>query len=276
MQPPPDPRELITKKLMRDDSQAHLADQLKVTRQALNMVLNGHREISAGLAVKLGSLSGDGAEYWLRLQRDWNVWRSSPAGEVYEQSKEQSALLDHWNARGSRILVDSDILEALEVGWIKISAFRSENLKKASYDLTIDAPRYMDGDTTQSLNEDKKAQCYWLPPNELFCARTNETIGLSDQIIARLGPTTDLIDTGIVAYLGLQIDPGYQGEIFFTLENRRKKRVPLGRNEPCISLEFHFTARQPKQTLSEHAGSAKGGAFSQFQEPGRNSRSNSN
>lgn len=268
--PPPDPKEMIAK-LLRGETQVQLAARLSVTRQALNMVLTGSRNISPGLALKLGELSGDGPDYWLRLQREWNLWCATPVGQEREQEKERVSLLDQWHARGPRILFDSDIREAMSAGLIKISGFKPENLKKASYDLTIGMPQLMDVDSEESVVEDKKRQHYILPPNELLCARANEVVELSEHIIARLGPTTDLINSGILAHFGLQIDPGYKGVICFALENRLKKRVPLGKDEPCISLEFHFSSRTPTLKGDERAGSPDG-AFSQFQPPVLNGR----
>ena len=58
------------------------AEILDVTRQTLSNLLNGRSGISAEMAVRLHMAFGGGAETWLRLQMNYDLWHvEQNAGE---------------------------------------------------------------------------------------------------------------------------------------------------------------------------------------------------
>ena len=46
---------------------------------ALNNVIAGKAAVSTKMALRLGRLFGNGAEIWLNLQRDYDLWHDSRA-----------------------------------------------------------------------------------------------------------------------------------------------------------------------------------------------------
>ena len=44
------------------------------TYARLNEVINGRRQVSADSALALGEALKTGPEFWLNLQRDWDLW----------------------------------------------------------------------------------------------------------------------------------------------------------------------------------------------------------
>jgi len=60
-------------------TQLELARHLKWTYARLNEIINGRRGITADSALALGDALGTGPEFWLNLQRDWNLWHSMRA-----------------------------------------------------------------------------------------------------------------------------------------------------------------------------------------------------
>jgi addiction module HigA family antidote len=57
-------------------TQLELARHLGWTYARLNEIINGRRGITADSALALGDALGTGPEFWLNLQRDWNLWHS--------------------------------------------------------------------------------------------------------------------------------------------------------------------------------------------------------
>lgn len=56
-----------------------LADAIGVSRQSINDLLRGRRGISTEMALRLGKLFGNSAEFWLNAQRAVDLWEASQA-----------------------------------------------------------------------------------------------------------------------------------------------------------------------------------------------------
>jgi len=50
------------------------ARRLGVTRQALSTLLNGRSDMSVEMALRLESALGIEADFWLRMQLQWDLW----------------------------------------------------------------------------------------------------------------------------------------------------------------------------------------------------------
>lgn len=53
-----------------------LAEHLGVSRKTLSKVVNGHGAITPDMAQRLGRAFNNGAEIWLRLQQECDLWDS--------------------------------------------------------------------------------------------------------------------------------------------------------------------------------------------------------
>lgn len=76
--PPTHPGEMLLKEFLEPSgiTQLELALHLGWTYARLNEIINGRRGITADSALALGDALGTGPEFWLNLQRDWNLWHS--------------------------------------------------------------------------------------------------------------------------------------------------------------------------------------------------------
>jgi addiction module HigA family antidote len=57
-------------------TQKDFAKHLGWTYARLNEIVHARRGVSAGSALALGEALGTGPEFWLNLQRDWDLWHS--------------------------------------------------------------------------------------------------------------------------------------------------------------------------------------------------------
>jgi addiction module HigA family antidote len=76
--PPTHPGEMLLKEFLEPSgiTQLELARHLGWTYARMNEIVNGKRGITAESALALGDALGTGPEFWLNLQRDWNLWHS--------------------------------------------------------------------------------------------------------------------------------------------------------------------------------------------------------
>jgi len=76
--PPTHPGEMLLKEFLEPMalSQLELARHLGWPYARLNEIIKGKRGITSDSALALGDALGTGPEFWLNLQRDWNLWHS--------------------------------------------------------------------------------------------------------------------------------------------------------------------------------------------------------
>lgn len=76
--PPTHPGEMLLKEFLEPMglTQVELAKHLGWTRPRLNEIVNGRRSVTADSALALGEAFGTGPEFWLNLQRDWDLWHA--------------------------------------------------------------------------------------------------------------------------------------------------------------------------------------------------------
>jgi len=57
-------------------TQKEFAEHLGWTYARLNEIVNGRRNVTADSALAFGEALKTGPEFWLNLQRDWDLWHS--------------------------------------------------------------------------------------------------------------------------------------------------------------------------------------------------------
>lgn len=76
---PTHPGEMLREDFMPDYSLSvtALAESLGVSRQSINELLRERRALSPEMAVRLGRLFGNSAEFWLNAQRGVDLWKAN-------------------------------------------------------------------------------------------------------------------------------------------------------------------------------------------------------
>jgi addiction module HigA family antidote len=76
--PPTHPGEMLLEEFLKplNMSQSALARHLGWPYARLNEIINGKRGVTAVSALDLGEALMTGPEFWLNLQRDWDLWHS--------------------------------------------------------------------------------------------------------------------------------------------------------------------------------------------------------
>lgn len=74
MHHPAHPGEVLREYLPPGMNVSEAARRLGVTRQALSALLNGRSDMSVEMALRLESALGVEADFWLRMQLQWDLW----------------------------------------------------------------------------------------------------------------------------------------------------------------------------------------------------------
>ena len=61
-------------------SQSRLARHIRVLPKTINEICRGKRGISAEMAVKLSQALGASPQFWLNLQKNWELSQINPSG----------------------------------------------------------------------------------------------------------------------------------------------------------------------------------------------------
>ena len=78
MVPPTHPGEMLLEEFLKplEITQSAFAIRLGVSFPRLNEIVRGKRSVTPDTALRLARVTGMGAEFWLALQLDWDLWRA--------------------------------------------------------------------------------------------------------------------------------------------------------------------------------------------------------
>jgi dCTP deaminase len=143
------------------------------------------------------------------------------------------------------ILVDTDIMDALKRNYMRIDPFDQTALEPATYDLSLGSMAVV---TTSGEPVDLSDEgLLKIPPYAAALVQTEEILTLSSRIVGRLGARSNLLQNGIIASTGPQIDPGFTGRIFVNLLNISDRPFSIRRRTRFLSAEFHLLAHEPSR-----------------------------
>ena len=144
------------------------------------------------------------------------------------------------------ILSNKDILDTCKNGSsIVIEPFPKELLQLASYDLRV-------GDQAASLAKKEvldltKTGFIEITLGDFVIMLTYEKLALDSQHTARLVLTSSYARKGLLATIGPQVDPDFEGRLIIGLTNLSSKPIVLPYKDRFLTIEFH-RLEQPSST----------------------------
>lgn len=76
MHNPAHPGEVLREYLPEGMSVTEAAKRLRVSRQSMSALLNSRAGVSADMALRLAAALGTSADFWLRLQMQYDLWQA--------------------------------------------------------------------------------------------------------------------------------------------------------------------------------------------------------
>lgn len=141
------------------------------------------------------------------------------------------------------ILSDASIIEALDSGNLQISPFFEDALEPASYDmrlhwkLLLSPTRNTVGREIDLRNE--TSESLPLEPGRFAAILTEEILNLPLDLSGRFGLRSEFTRQGLVAFPGIQVDPGYRGRLAISLFNAGPEDIELKHMAKMFTIEFH-------------------------------------
>jgi deoxycytidine triphosphate deaminase len=135
----------------------------------------------------------------------------------------------------------SDAIEECVTSFGLITPFKPENLKSASYKLTVGDEYALDGKLV-SLVDESGRNTITIPPFAVAIVKTRETINMPRFLIGRWNIQVSKAYEGLVWVGGPQVDPGYVGHLFCPIYNLRDKPVELIMGKPIAVIDFVRTS----------------------------------
>jgi len=76
--PPTHPGEMLLEEFIKPHgiTQRDVAERLGISYVRLNEIVNGRRGVTPDTALRLERLFGASVEFWLNLQRGWDLWHA--------------------------------------------------------------------------------------------------------------------------------------------------------------------------------------------------------
>lgn len=247
--PPPAPGEVLRDLLAeRGISQSNAAQALRMSRGHLNSIINGHNPFSADLKLKLQDFLGLPPSHWSQVQETHNQFAATVEGRAHLQKKSTQSLLEQWELRGPRVLVDHEIEAAAEAGYLGLGDFDAERLGSTFYPLSLDLQalvmRLSDGrgiEATRSLKPSLK-----VGTGEVATIRTAEKLRLPDRVRGLIVSAADGLGGPMApVWFDPLIPPGFEGSINVQIENRSPHPLVLEAGRWVVFVEFTFLADAP-------------------------------
>jgi deoxycytidine triphosphate deaminase len=137
-------------------------------------------------------------------------------------------------------VVLSDVIQLYVDAFDLIRPFNSENLKPASYKLTV-GDECAVGGKIRSLTDETAKNIIKIPPFQVAIIKTAETINMPVFLIGRWNIQVSRAYEGLLWVGGPQVDAGYAGHLFCPIYNLSNADVELKLGDPFAVIDFEKT-----------------------------------
>lgn len=138
------------------------------------------------------------------------------------------------------LLTDGEIKELLGKDII-IEGFDEEFLQPSSYDMRI-GKRALVSHAEAEIDVEKNGSVP-IKPGEFALLTTYEKVKLASTITGHIGVKSYYTRKGLVLLAGLQIDPGFEGNLVLGIYNAAPRQLVLDYLSPFCTVEFHRLAK---------------------------------
>jgi len=140
-----------------------------------------------------------------------------------------------WENRNAMGMVPKKIIKALIEGGTLLKNADVNNIKGASYDLSLGDQYWQNGEkhTLDNVNS-----FILLKPGDFVIVSSKESAELPNDIAARFDITVGLFCLGVILSNGPQVDPGFRGGLYCSLFNLSNSTINLKRKQHYSTIEF--------------------------------------
>lgn len=157
---------------------------------------------------------------------------------IQNQSLDQSCELINtlWEFRQTGGILSKRIIELMVSCGVLIRGASSDNMKGASYDLSLGDEYYYKG---KILNMSNVKPFIKIEPYDYIIATSKELINFPRDITGRFDLAVSLFCQGVILSNGPCVDPGFRGRLFCLLFNTSNETISLKRGQHYATLEMN-------------------------------------
>jgi len=221
--PSPESPSKLLKEILRQKgwTQTYFAERLGLHPSAFSMILREERQLPRGKILRLSEITGNPPKFWEDRIREYAEYVATPQGMLAKALSRANESLGKAGLSDQLVpglMADHQILKAIQLGELQLIPFDPNQVQSSSIDLYLGAIEGMDDETAEGVIEEKGA-LFTLKKGKMAVARSLEKISLSKKLVGRVGIPTALARLGCIVTYGLQIDPGYEGNLLVTIWN---------------------------------------------------------
>lgn len=141
------------------------------------------------------------------------------------------------------VLSDTSMIKLYKSGVEFITPFRNDSLQPATYDMhlhwkiLVSPTRYEKGHAVDLRAEPNNS--YAIDTGRLVGILTEEVFNMPLDLSARFGLRSEFTRQGLVAFGGIQIDPGFKGRLALSLFHTGPEPIKLVLAQLLFTVEFH-------------------------------------
>ena len=141
------------------------------------------------------------------------------------------------------VLSDTSLRKLYESGIQFITPYRPDSLEPASYDMHLHwrllvSPTRREQGRAIDLRTQPKSR-FSIDTGRLVGVLTEEEFDMPLYLSARFGLRSEFTRQGLVAFGGIQIDPGFRGRLAMSLFHTGPEPVELENGQKMFTVEFH-------------------------------------
>jgi len=149
------------------------------------------------------------------------------------------------------VLSDSDIIEMLGSGQLRIEGYDEKNLTPNGYDVTIEEL------WIPSTGVRAKGGTVSVPGSSWFVIGTKEYLALPPSLVGEIWIRTTWVRKGILSSFG-RIDAGFNGNLTFSAYNASRDPVDIPIGDRFAQVVFEDLRSLPRKTYGERSGNYQG------------------
>lgn len=149
------------------------------------------------------------------------------------------------------VLSDSDIIEMLGSGQLRIEGYDERNLTPNGYDVTIEEL------WIPSTGVRAREGTVSVPGSSWFVIGTKEYLALPPSLVGEIWIRTTWVRKGILSSFG-RIDAGFNGNLTFSAYNASRDPVDIPIGDRFAQVVFEDLRSLPRKTYSERSGNYQG------------------
>lgn len=147
-----------------------------------------------------------------------------------------------------------------------VDCFQKERIDCNAYTLRIGAEMYVspsdqsDDPSAQTIRQLSKEEAFTIPPGQFAYLITQEAVEIPVDAMAFISIKAKMKFRGLVNVSGFHVDPGYKGNLIFSVYNAGPSVIHLRQGQSCFLIWFADLDRPcAKHKVGVHNGSIEAG-----------------